>query len=111
MFNVKAPGLKVLADLFAVRRHALMKCLFFRFGEGERPDKPHCASCVQFVKAADHEEQYSKNLPYALREFRALDGLEVFLDILTRLDLESLTQKWDRLLIFPSIDIHPSLIE
>ena len=69
-----------------------MKCLFFRFAEGVRPDKPHCASSVQFVEAADPEKQPLKNLPYALREFRALDGFEVFLDILTRLDLESLAQ-------------------
>ena len=50
-----AYGLKVLADLFAVRGHALKKCLFFRSAERVRPYKPHFAGSVQFVKAADPE--------------------------------------------------------
>ena len=31
VFSVREYGLKVLADLFAGRGHALKKCLFFRF--------------------------------------------------------------------------------
>ena len=50
-----AHGPKVLADLFAVRGHALKKLLFFRCAEGVRPYKPHYAGSVQFVKAADPE--------------------------------------------------------
>ena len=57
VFSVMAHGLKVLADLFVVRGHALKKWLFFRFAYGVRPYKPHFASSVQFVKAADPEKQ------------------------------------------------------
>ena len=49
-----AYGLKVPADLFVGRGHALKKCLFFRFAKGVRPYKPHY---VQFVKAADPGKQ------------------------------------------------------
>ena len=55
-----AYGLKVLANLFAVRGHALNKWLFFRFAEGVRPYKPpysRSAGSGQFVKAADPEKQ------------------------------------------------------
>ena len=51
-----AYGLKILADLLAVRGHALKKFLFFRFAERVRPYKPHYAGSVQFVKAADPEK-------------------------------------------------------
>ncbi len=51
-----AYGLKVLADLFAVRGHDLKKWLFFRFAEGVRPYKPPFAGSGQFVKAADPEK-------------------------------------------------------
>ena len=52
-----AYGLKVLANIFAVRGHALKKWLFFRFAEGVRPYKPPYAGSGQFVKAADPEKQ------------------------------------------------------
>ncbi len=52
-----AYGLKVLAESFAVRGHALKKRLFFRFAEGVRPYKPPYAGSGQFVKAADPEKQ------------------------------------------------------
>ena len=38
VFSVMAHGLKVLADLFAVRGHVLKKWLFFRFAYGVRQD-------------------------------------------------------------------------
>ena len=57
VFSVMAYGLKVLADLFAVRGHDLKKCLFFLFAEGVRPYKQPFASSGQFVKAADPEKQ------------------------------------------------------
>ncbi len=57
VFSVMAHGLKVLADLFAVRGHVLKKWLFFRFAYGVRPYKPHSAGSVEFVKAADPERQ------------------------------------------------------
>ena len=56
VFSVMLHGHKVLADLFAIRGHALKKCLFFRFAEGVRPYKPPSAGFVQFVKAADPEK-------------------------------------------------------
>ena len=40
MYSAMAYGLKVLAELFAVRGHDLKKWLFFRFAEGVRPYKP-----------------------------------------------------------------------
>ena len=55
-----AYGLKVLADLFTGRCHALKKWLFFRFAEGVRPYKspyarsgvlPH-GSCLVFLRLA-----------------------------------------------------------
>ena len=61
-----AHSLKVLADLFAFRGHALKKWLFFRFAEGVRPYKPpfalrHSSGTAsgsgKFVKAADPEKQ------------------------------------------------------
>ena len=57
VFRVMAYGLKVLADLFAVRGHDLKKWLFSRFAEGVRPYKPPYASSGQFVKVADPEKQ------------------------------------------------------
>ena len=57
VFSVIAYGLKVPADLFAGRGHALKKCLFFRFAERVRPYKPPYVGSVQFVKAADPEKQ------------------------------------------------------
>ncbi len=57
MFSEMVYGLKVLAELFAVRGHDLKKWLFFRFAEGVRPYKPPFAGLGQFVKAADPEKQ------------------------------------------------------
>ena len=57
VFSAMAYGLKVLADLFAVRGHDLKKWLFFRFAEGVRPYKPPFAGSGQFVKATDPEKQ------------------------------------------------------
>ena len=54
--RVKALGLKVLPDLFAARGHVFEEWLFFRLGEGVRPDGPHCAGSVQSVKVADAEK-------------------------------------------------------
>ena len=67
MFSVMAYGLKVLADLFAGRVHALKKCLFFRFAEGVRPYKLPYAGSGQFVKAADPEKQTLLRLDSLLR--------------------------------------------
>ena len=70
LIGVSAYGLKVLADLFAVRGHALKKCLFFRFTEGVRPYKPpysRSAGSGQFVKAADPKKQTLLRLDPLLR--------------------------------------------
>ena len=50
VFSVMAYGLKVLAELFAVRGHDLKKWLFFRFAEGVRPYKPPFAGSGNLLR-------------------------------------------------------------